>query len=354
MERDEAARSGLKTISYSRYPYGELLKAANGSPFQAGVLRYQRMFADLELTRGKVLVYGKTDVGRMFSTLSALQSALPGLSFSGDVDEIVLGEAMSTKDADEVARIRRMGHITTAVVGQVADFLSGHKVKDGMLVKPDGEPLRIREVKNKINLWLAERGAENPEDTIFAIGHDSAVPHSSGNPEDILRLGQTIVFDIYPCEAGGGYFYDFTRTWCLGYAPDAALSLYEQVFAVYKTVTAELEVETPLVDYQMRACELFEAQGNPTLRTNPVTTDGYNHSLSHGVGLNLHEKPWSRAGARAVDPLRPGHIFTVEPGLYYPEKGLGMRLEDTYWVTPEGKFEVLAPYPYDLVIPVEG
>ena len=88
------------------------------------------------------------------------------------------------------------------------------------MVKPNGDPLTIRDVKQRINLWLSERGAENPEDTIFAIGRDAGVPHSSGNPMTSLRLGQTIVFDIYPCEAGGGYFYDFTRTWCLGYAPD--------------------------------------------------------------------------------------------------------------------------------------
>ena len=91
---------------------------------------------------------------------------------------------------------------------------------EDMLIGRDGEPVTIGQVKGLINLWLAERGAENPEGTIFAIGRDAAVPHSSGNPSDILRLGQTIVFDIYPCEAGGGYFYDFTRTWCLGYAPD--------------------------------------------------------------------------------------------------------------------------------------
>jgi len=39
--------------------------------------------------------------------------------------------------------------------------------------------------------------------TIFAIGRDSGIPHSTGTPEDQLQLGQTIVFDIYPCEYGG-------------------------------------------------------------------------------------------------------------------------------------------------------
>jgi Xaa-Pro aminopeptidase len=45
-------------------------------------------------------------------------------------------------------------------------------------------------------------GADLPSGFIFAIGRDAGVPHSSGNPADLMRLGQTIVFDIYPAEAG--------------------------------------------------------------------------------------------------------------------------------------------------------
>jgi hypothetical protein len=64
----------------------------------------------------------------------------------------------------------------------VADFLSNHLVVYELLMKDDGVPLMIGDVKAKINLWLAELGAENPEDTIFAIGRDAGVPHSSGTP----------------------------------------------------------------------------------------------------------------------------------------------------------------------------
>jgi Xaa-Pro aminopeptidase len=78
--------------------------------------------------------------------------------------------------------------------------------------------LTIGDVKRKINLWLAERDAVPSEGFIFAQGRDAGIPHSQGNPDDMLRLGQTIIFDIYPQERGGGYFYDFTRTWSLGYA----------------------------------------------------------------------------------------------------------------------------------------
>jgi Xaa-Pro aminopeptidase len=70
------------------------------------------------------------------------------------------------------------------------------------------------------------------------------------------------------------------------------------------------------------------------------------------VGLNIHEKPSSGSTATSTDILAPGVVFTVEPGLYYPERGLGARLEDTVWVKPDGQIEVLAPYPHDLVLPM--
>jgi Xaa-Pro aminopeptidase len=52
--------------------------------------------------------------------------------------------------------------------------------------------------------------------------------------------------------------------------------------------------------------------------------------------------------------LAPGVVITIEPGLYYPDKNLGVRLEDTLWVRPDGIFEVLADYPQDLVLPMKG
>jgi Xaa-Pro aminopeptidase len=40
--------------------------------------------------------------------------------------------------------------------------------------------------------------------------------------------------------------------------------------------------------------------------------------------------------------------------LYYPERGMGVRIEDTVWVRPNGQIEILAEYPYDFVLPVKG
>ncbi len=353
MERDEAAKSGLKTKNLSDYNFTELLKRSGGDNLKAIVNRYQIMLTELGITSGNVALYGRSDIGLNFAVFSALQKEMPGLNFIGEVDNSVLMLARMTKDDPEVERIRKMGIITTQVVGLVADFITSKKVKNGLLVNRDGIPVKIGEVKKRINMWLSERGADNPEGTIFAIGHDAGVPHSSGNPTDPLELGQTIVFDIFPCEAGGGYFYDFTRTWCLGYAPDAVLALYEDVLSTYTKVTQELQAGRPFKYYQQMTCELFSAQGHPTIKEDPQTQQGYVHSLGHGIGLNIHERPWSGISSDEKDCLIPGSVFTIEPGLYYPDRGMGVRLENSFWVRPDGKIDMLAEYPMDLVLPVK-
>jgi len=354
MERDEATRSGLRTRNIAEYKLSELLKQNDGNTLKATVMRYQLMLGELGIRSGNVALYGCSEVGTNYAIFSALQEAMPELNLIGEIDTSVLMLARMTKDGSEIDRIRQMGTITTQVVGLAADFIGSHKAKNGFVLKSDGLPLTIGDVKNKIDLWLAERGAENPEGTIFAIGRDAGVPHSSGNPADLLKLGQTIVFDIFPCEAGGGYYYDFTRTWCLGYATDDVLKLYEDVSTVYSQVTGALEAGKPFKDYQEMTCQLFSSQGHPTVKDDQQTQQGYVHSLGHGIGLNVHERPWSGVSSDAWDCLVPGTVFTIEPGLYYPEKNMGVRLENSYWVTPDGRIELLAEYPMDLVLPVKS
>ena len=355
MEREEAAASGLKTKNLVDFNWKELMKQAGGDSNKAKALRYLKMFEEHGITAGRISVYGQGEVGSSYAVLSALQTAAPGLEIVGeDGQNSLMLTAMATKDRDEIERIRKMGKITTAVVGQVADFLSSHTAKNDVLVKADGNPLTVGEVKGKINLWLAEKGVENPHGTIFAIGRDAGIPHSTGTPADVMALGKTIVFDIYPCEAGGGYHYDFTRTWCLGYAPDEVLALYEDVFDVYQKVMGELKVNALFKDYQATACELFEAQGHATIKEDPSVQEGYVHSLGHGLGLHVHEAPWSGSTASKEDILAPGSVVTIEPGLYYPSTGMGCRLEDSVAVMPDGSFEILADYPLDLILPVNG
>ncbi len=354
MERDEAASTGLETKNLADYSLKDLLRETDGDFLEAQILRHCNLLEDLGLASSRIAIYGSGDAGSTYALFSGLQRRLPELTIVGEFNETVLLQAMATKDEGEIERIRKMGQITTSVVGDVADYLSSHRAKDEILVRKDGSPLTIGEVKNRINLWLVERGAENPDGTIFAIGRDAGVPHSSGAPDDLLRLGQTIVFDIFPCETGGGYYYDFTRTWCLGYAPDDVQSLYEDVYAVYSRIMDELEFNAPCQKFQARTCELFQERGHPTIQDNPKTQEGYVHSLGHGLGLHVHERPVFGQNATENDRLSAGVVVTIEPGLYYPERGMGVRLEDTVWVRPDGAMEILAEFPMDLVLPVRN
>jgi Xaa-Pro aminopeptidase len=354
MEREEAAKTGYRLISYSNYPNQQFLTLANNDMAEASALRYKQILEDLGITKGRVMLYGVREFGPFFSLITRLQQLLPELAFTGDPLDLIMVEARATKSSEEIERIRQMGIITTSVVQKTRDLLTSHQVVDETLIKSDGKPLTIGDVKARINLWLAEAGVENPEGTIFAIGRDGGIPHSSGTPSDPVKLGQAIVYDIFPCEAGGGYFYDFTRTWCLGYAPDEVLKAYEQVKQVYDTVVSELEVGVNPARYQARTCELYEAMGHETIRQNPKIEQGYIHSLGHGVGLDVHEKPFTGLENDPTNLLRVGSVMTIEPGLYYPEKGFGIRLEDTWYVKPDRTFAKFVDFPMDLVIPMKG
>ncbi|MBS1248546.1 MAG: putative dipeptidase PepE [Chloroflexi bacterium] len=351
MERDAAAATGLKAKNLAEYEYKKLLKSVDGDHIQATALRYQKMLHDVGLTKGRMALYGKMDAGSAWGVFSALQALMPELTLVGEGPNSVLLEARATKDEKEVERIRHMGEVTVEVVERVAGYLTSRAVNaKEVLLREDGQPLTIGDVKSKINLWLAEAGVENPEGVIFASGRNAGVPHNSGEAKNLLRLGQTIVFDIFPCEAGGGYFYDFTRTWCLGYAPDDVQALYDDVYAVYEQIVSELEVNAHAPDLQKRTCELFEERGHKTIRQDSKLQSGYVHSLGHGLGVDIHERPRFGHGATEADKLAPGTVTTIEPGLYYPERGMGCRLENTFWVSPEGKIELLAQYPLDLVL----
>lgn len=352
MERDEAAKSGLRLIPYSKYDYDALYKEADGDLLLASALRYRMIFEELGLTRGRVGVYGFYDLSAVFGTLSRLQKLLPELEFVGEPrEDSIFMRAMETKDAAEVERIRRMGRITTTVVGKTRDYLTEREVRaDEVLLKEDGSPLTVGDVHAKIRLWVAEQGAELPSGFIFAIGRDAGVPHSTGNPADLMRLGQTIVFDIYPAEAGGGYYYDFTRTWSLGYAAPEAQELYDQVKEIFDKLMDNFDVNAPFKHYHKMTCEYFESKGHQSPLNTKAPVEGYVHSLGHGVGLNIHERPFSGLTAGDDQRLAPGVVVTSEPGLYYPEKGMGFRIEDTLWVRPDGTIETLADYPYDFVL----
>lgn len=353
MERDEAASTGLKTQGLAQYDYAKIFEEGGKNALYAKARLWQMAFSHQGLSSGRVAVYGQRDAGETYGIVNALSELLPNIDFVGEYSDTVLLKARATKDEAEIVQMREIGRKTVEVVEQVADYLSKQRDKNSVLVDGDGQPITVGQVKSKVFLWLAEKGLDNPHGTIFAPGAEGGVPHSAGSSDAVLRIGEPIVFDIFPVQAGGGYYFDFTRTWCIGYAPDEVQALYDDVRHVYDTIMTELKMDSLCSTYQDRACELFAERGHPTVKEDPQTEVGFVHGLAHGLGLDVHEAPRFSREATDEDILRAGSVVTIEPGLYYPERGMGCRLEDAVYVRPDGKMEVLAPYPLDLVIPLK-
>ena len=93
-------------------------------------------------------------------------------------------------------------------------------------------------------------------------------------------------------------------------------------------------------------CDVFESAGQRTLRTGPGEheDDGFQFSLGHGVGLEVHEEPG--LGMSGHEELVAGDVLAIEPGLWVHDLG-EVRFEDLLLVTEDG-CETLTQYPYEL------
>jgi len=350
MERDEATKTGMRLINKATYNLPEIIKQTGGDRLAADVELLKRLLADVGVT-GRIGFYGVDEIGKASALIKAI-SADSQFDVVVEYERDVLSEARRTKDRHEAELIRNACRLTEQVIAATRRFLQSHKVKGETLVKADGSPLTIGDAKNFIRREVAAAGL-TMHDCIFAIGHDAGVPHSAGTPGDVIQLGKTIIFDIWPA-GPGGYHSDITRTWCLGYAPDEVKLAYEQVMLVHDATEQNFNGQQFTWEFNHQACEMFDEFGHDTLLKNYGASTGYIHGLGHGFGLAVHESPnMGLQGTRPDETLQPGTIICNEPGLYYAEKGWGVRVEDDYWHDPEtGKFERLTEFDRGLIVPM--
>lgn len=348
IDREEAAASGLTVVTTNRYDYEGILRE-KADRLAAVAELYRRVFADLGVN-GKVGFYGMADQGSAWMLLNALGEQLEGVEIYGDYEPTLIDIARATKDAAEAERIREVGKRAATIMGQTIEFLKSHRVKGKALVQADGMPLTIGRVHQEINRFLAEQGLEVPENVIFSIGRDAGVPHNKGNPKDNVMLGKTIIFDFAPREMAGGYYFDMTRTFCLEYAPPEVEKAYQDVYDGIEMLLGAFQAGGETQRYYQMTGEFFESRGHPTTASDTKTEIGFATGLGHGVGLAVHEQPFFALAPSENSVLQPGHIFTCEPGLYYPDQGFGVRIEDVIWIDSDGAVRNLTDFPKELVI----
>lgn len=353
MEIENARQSGLDVITYDELKIFELWAQYRDDRDMQLVKIWERYFERFGFSEGRVGVYGFGSLGASWETLKLLSQHFPKLEFVGERQQTIFDVAVATKDADEIKLLKDIGQRTNLVMQAAWDFIGGHRADGDTVVKPDGAPLTIGDVKRFVRIKLLEYELEDPEGMIFAQGRDAGFPHSHGNDAEPLRLGKAIVFDLFPRDMKTKYFHDMTRTWSIGYAAPEVQKAYDEVMTAFNAAMSAYKVGEKTSRYQEIVLDVLEECGHPTGRSHPGTTDGYTHSLGHGLGIQVHESP-SFTHLRDDDVIQLGNVFTIEPGVYYPERGFGIRVEDTLYVAENGTIHSLTPMHKELVLPLKG
>jgi Xaa-Pro aminopeptidase len=187
-------------------------------------------------------------------------------------------------------------------------------------------PLTSEKLRSVIDTAILQAGGLASH-TIVAGGKQGCDPHEEGYGP--LRAHEPIILDIFPRSQKTGYFGDITRTVVRGRASEAVRKLYDTVFQGQKLAFQKMRPGVPTAQVHQVVQEFFEQAGYRTGRRHG-RMQGFFHGTGHGLGLEIHEAP--RTGPNSAGTLQPGHVVTVEPGLYYPELG-GVRLEDVALVT---------------------
>lgn len=348
MERDAAVETGFERAEYGDFGYSKIL-AEEATSLLAYARLIQRVLERVGVTKGPVLMGGIMDVGRGYHVLSRLREWMPELELAEDSDPGLFLKARLTKDADEVEAVRAVGRVCERAYERIRSLIQGGKLEGKKLRDAEGW-VTIGRVRAEVRRVFFEAGLEEPHGNIVAMGRDAGVPHNVGNDADVLEEGKPIVVDLYPVQSGGGYYFDVTRTVCVGRASEELRELHSLVRQAVDQTVESLHEGAPGRSYQDRVCDLFESRGHKTIRQDERLEEGYVHGLGHGIGLEIHERPNLSGNAANKDRIEAGSLFTVEPGLYYPSRGLGIRIEDVVYIKPDGTVENLTDVPYELEI----
>jgi Xaa-Pro aminopeptidase len=237
----------------------------------------------------------------------------------------MISSLRTAKDAGEVALIRK------AVDASVAAHLAAFRA-----VKPG---VNEREIAALMEYEWGKRGCERVAYApIVGSGYYSTVLHYSDD-DNVMKSGDVVVIDA----AGEYSMYasDITRTMPVnGHFTPRQREIYNIVLGAQSAAAAafvsgksNMKRDDPDSLFKV-AFDYINTHGKDL--HGEALGKYFIHGLGHPVGLNVHDATDSNA------PLGPGQVFTIEPGIYIPEENLGVRIEDDYYVEPDGKLTKLS------------
>jgi Xaa-Pro aminopeptidase len=232
----------------------------------------------------------------------------------------MLSSLRTFKDAGEVALLRK------AVDASVAAHFAAFKA-----VKPN---VNEHEISALMQYEWTRRGCERPSYApIVGSGINSTVLHYSEDT-NVMNAGDVVVIDA----AGEYSMYaaDITRTLPVnGHFTARQREIYDIVLGAQEAAMAAFQSGKSMLvgdsdaSINKVAKDYINSHGKD-LHGEPLGKY-FIHGLGHYLGLHVHDP-----GDYKV-PLGPGAAFTIEPGIYIPEEKIGVRIEDDFWVDPDGK-----------------
>jgi len=247
-------------------------------------------------------------------TLSALEKyrkMFPQIEFdlSSRLSDVI-AKKRAVKTPEEIKKIETAQRIAERTFGKLVT-----KLKPGLTEK---------QVAAILSYYMLELGADGAAfDTIVASGKNTAIPHAAPTDKQ-LENGDFLLIDFGATV--DGYHSDMTRTLVIGKPTEIMERVYNAVWSAntdaLKAVRADITGK--LLDNVARTT--LEAWGYETY---------FNHSLGHGVGMEVHEKPSLSLKSKSNLSLRENMVITIEPGVYIPGK-FGVRIEDMAVVTKNG------------------